>query len=76
MKKEEIFMGKQGGQARSFGADEIDWRTVIVFVSIAFSSQCGGGFAAGSTPWSYFFMACFLSPRVLFGSTPFVERDE
>ncbi|MDD3253384.1 MAG: hypothetical protein PHV18_12585 [Lachnospiraceae bacterium] len=33
----------------------IDWRTVIVFVSIAFSSQCGGGFAAGSTPWSYFF---------------------
>ena len=49
-------MGKQGGQARSFGADEIDWRTVIVFVSIAFSSQCGGGFAAGSTPWSYFFM--------------------
>ncbi len=56
MKKEEIFMGKQGGQARSFGADEIDWRTVIVFVSIAFSSQCGGGFAAGSTPWSYFFM--------------------
>ena len=33
----------------------IDWRTVIVFVSIAFSSQCGGGFAAGSTPWTYFF---------------------
>lgn len=33
----------------------IDWRTVIVFVSIAFSSQCGGGFASGSTPWSYFF---------------------
>lgn len=33
----------------------MDWRTVIVFVSIAFSSQCGGGFASGSTPWSYFF---------------------
>ena len=33
----------------------IDWKTVIVFVSIAFSSQCGGGFASGSTPWSYFF---------------------
>lgn len=37
-------------------ADVIDWRTVIVFVSIAFSSQCGGGFAAGSTPWTYFFV--------------------
>lgn len=34
---------------------KVDWRTVIVFVSIAFSSQCGGGFAAGSTPWTYFF---------------------
>lgn len=34
---------------------QVDWRTVIVFVSIAFSSQCGGGFAAGSTPWTYFF---------------------
>ena len=34
----------------------VDWKTVIIFVSIAFSSQCGGGFAAGSTPWSYFFM--------------------
>lgn len=33
----------------------VDWRTVIVFVSIAFSSQCGGGFASGSTTWSYFF---------------------
>lgn len=33
----------------------VDWKTVIVFVSIAFSSQCGGGFASGSTPWSYFF---------------------
>lgn len=33
----------------------VDWRTVVVFVSIAFSSQCGGGFASGSTPWSYFF---------------------
>lgn len=37
------------------GNYEVDWRTVIVFVSIAFSSQCGGGFAAGSTPWTYFF---------------------
>lgn len=33
----------------------VDIKTVIVFVSIAFSSQCGGGFAAGSTPWTYFF---------------------
>lgn len=33
----------------------VDWRTVLVFVSIAFSSQCGGGFASGSTPWTYFF---------------------
>lgn len=37
------------------GNSEVDWRTVVVFVSIAFSSQCGGGFAAGSTPWTYFF---------------------
>lgn len=43
-------MGKQ-----KTGNYEVDWRTVIVFVSIAFSSQCGGGFAAGSTPWTYFF---------------------
>ncbi len=43
-------MGKQ-----KTGNCEVDWRTVIVFVSIAFSSQCGGGFAAGSTPWTYFF---------------------
>lgn len=35
--------------------EAIDWKTVMVFVSIAFSSQCGGGFASGSTPWSYFF---------------------
>lgn len=34
---------------------EIDWKAVLVFVSIAFSSQCGGGFASGSTPWTYFF---------------------
>lgn len=33
---------------------EIDWKAVLVFVSIAFSSQCGGGFASGSTPWTYF----------------------
>lgn len=37
------------------GSQKVDWRTVLVFVSIAFSSQCGGGFASGSTPWSYFF---------------------
>ena len=37
------------------GAQGVDWRTVLVFVSIAFSSQCGGGFASGSTPWTYFF---------------------
>lgn len=42
-------------QATSGNAGKVDWRAVIVFVSIAFSSQCGGGFAAGSTPWSYFF---------------------
>ena len=44
-----------GENAKTIGAGKIDWRTVILFVSIAFSSQCGGGFAAGSTPWSYFF---------------------
>lgn len=44
-----------GEKASVSGVNKIDWRTVIVFVSIAFSSQCGGGFAAGSTPWSYFF---------------------
>lgn len=43
-------MGKQQKENHN-----VDWRTVIVFVSIAFSSQCGGGFAAGSTPWTYFF---------------------
>lgn len=42
-------------EKKKAGNGEVDWRTVIVFVSIAFSSQCGGGFAAGSTPWSYFF---------------------
>lgn len=36
-------------------SQQVDWRTVLVFVSIAFSSQCGGGFASGSTPWTYFF---------------------
>lgn len=45
-------MGNQNG---SSNGNTVDWRTVIVFVSIAFSSQCGGGFAAGSTPWTYFF---------------------
>lgn len=34
---------------------KINWKTVLIFVSIAFTSQCGGGFASGSTPWSYFF---------------------
>lgn len=43
------------GNAKKTAANGVDWRTVIIFVSIAFSSQCGGGFAAGSTPWSYFF---------------------
>ena len=37
------------------GGTAVDWRAVLVFVSIAFSSQCGGGFASGSTPWTYFF---------------------
>ncbi len=36
-------------------SQQVDWKTVLVFVSIAFSSQCGGGFASGSTPWTYFF---------------------
>ena len=35
--------------------NRVDWKTVLVFVSIAYSSQCGGGFASGSTPWTYFF---------------------
>lgn len=34
--------------------DAVDWKAITVFVGIAFSSQCGGGFAAGNTPWSYF----------------------
>lgn len=38
------------------GTKKIDWKIVLVFVSIAFSSQCGGGFASGATPWSYFFV--------------------
>lgn len=42
--------------SKDFGnKNTVDWKTVVVFVSIAFSSQCGGGFAAGSTPWTYFF---------------------
>lgn len=45
-----------GGNANKRDVNAIDWKTVLVFVSIAFSSQCGGGFAAGSTPWSYFFI--------------------
>lgn len=49
-------MGKQTNTASvQAGVNHIDWKTVIIFVSIAFSSQCGGGFAAGSTPWAYFF---------------------
>ena len=34
---------------------KVDLENRLVFVSIAFSSQCGGGFASGSTPWTYFF---------------------
>lgn len=44
-----------GGSASKSDNNVTDWKTVLVFVSIAFSSQCGGGFAAGATPWSYFF---------------------
>lgn len=44
-----------GNSGVSKSSNAVDWRTVVVFVSIAFSSQCGGGFAAGSTPWTYFF---------------------
>lgn len=43
------------GNSNVSRSQQIDWRTVLVFVSIAFSSQCGGGFASGSTPWTYFF---------------------
>ncbi len=43
------------GNSPTNPSNKIDWRTVLVFVSIAFSSQCGGGFASGSTPWTYFF---------------------
>lgn len=43
------------GNSNESRSQQIDWRTVLVFVSIAFSSQCGGGFASGSTPWTYFF---------------------
>lgn len=45
-------MGNKRGENRG---NSTDWRSVLVFVSIAFSSQCGGGFASGSTPWTYFF---------------------
>lgn len=45
-------MGNTNNNAK---ANCVDWKTVLVFVSIAFSSQCGGGFASGSTPWTYFF---------------------
>lgn len=31
-----------------------DWRAAIIFTGIAFSSQCGGGFASGGTPMTYF----------------------
>lgn len=48
-------MGDSKTGKENQGKNTVDWRTVIVFVSIAFSSQCGGGFAAGSTPWTYFF---------------------
>ncbi len=42
-------------EKKAIHKNEVDWRAVLVFVSIAFSSQCGGGFASGSTPWTYFF---------------------
>ena len=31
-----------------------DWSAAIIFTGIAFSSQCGGGFASGGTPMTYF----------------------
>lgn len=31
-----------------------EWQAVMIFVGIAFSSQCGGGFASGGTPMTYF----------------------
>lgn len=43
------------GNSAANSSNNVDWKTVLVFVSIAFSSQCGGGFASGSTPWTYFF---------------------
>lgn len=43
------------GNSATNSSNNVDWKTVLVFVSIAFSSQCGGGFASGSTPWTYFF---------------------
>ncbi|MDO5406796.1 MAG: hypothetical protein Q4F28_05645 [Eubacteriales bacterium] len=43
------------GNSVTNSSNRVDWKTVLVFVSIAFSSQCGGGFASGSTPWTYFF---------------------
>lgn len=31
-----------------------DWNAALIFVGLAFSSQCGGGFASGGTPMTYF----------------------
>lgn len=47
---------KEGKATMQIQNNRIDWKIVLIFVSIAFSSQCGGGFAAGATPWAYFFM--------------------
>lgn len=49
--------------------NQVDWKTVLVFVSIAFSSQCGGGFASGSTPWTY-----FLQNTGFYGMLPVVTQ--
>lgn len=48
-------MGNTTNNSARNTADVVDWRTVLVFISIAYTSQCGGGFASGSTPWTYFF---------------------
>lgn len=48
-------MGNTTNNSATNSANVVDWKTVLVFVSIAYSSQCGGGFASGSTPWTYFF---------------------
>ncbi|MCM8710927.1 hypothetical protein M2651_07795 [Clostridium sp. SYSU_GA19001] len=34
--------------------NRLDWSAALVFTGLAFSSQCGGGFASGGTPMTYF----------------------